>query len=694
MLRVHNGQLVKFRFAFLVNGEFYDPLDQATPVDIYATVSRGNGGTGDIIHSSTSLINSSYRIISITPPSSIVDGYISVTFTFDIAHKLVAGDTVIVYGVGGGYNAQYTITSVPSSTSVIAKAAASAIPDLSTYNDQKAYARLSLKTNSYYDRPSDSEYNFYYKIPETLFGGSYTVSIQCAYNDRTQVIEHHFEVSRSQVGRVGNLVYKKIENGVITLSTDIDHNLLSGDQISISEISTAFDGNYFISSVPASNKFSITTNVSLSNLEQLTTGKYSVINTTGVSKDLTGPTTGATISKRPIFDSLEEYYKTNSVLLIGHSDGIELNQIIKINSIQEASNLLGANTSSPLLRGIHDAFSCGSKSIFIMAAAPMSEYVDDISQRLTDMPIFFSAETNSNLNFYEKYYERLAASYDIAKGLDFIDIIVPLETSMINTGSVDFIAQLALHCYSFNETTGYVQMGIIGSKNNGTKDSDVQLLEQNTRLVNKFTTYSISGEIETDIGRYVIPVYGELTFNHIGFGKSYTSSAAAAFAGMMSSTPVYNGMIRKRIPGAYSVYGSNLSADSLARLDNLGVNTVYRTRKAMRGNPYEVNISNDYTLANKNSSFTKTPQMRLVAMVITEIKAIANDGIGKNAEDKVIAQVKAMLDTLVAIRTIKDYKLQSYGSKTERGTLIFEINLVSSLGLKNINFSIITGPGA
>jgi hypothetical protein len=329
-----------------------------------------------------------------------------------------------------------------------------------------------------------------------------------------------------------------------------------------------------------------------------------------------------------------------------------------------------------------------------MAAAPMSEYIDDISQRLTPMPILFSEETNSNLDFYQKYYERLTVSYDEAKGLDFIDIIVPLEASMINTGSVDFTAQLALHCYSFNDATGYVQIGIIGSKNNGTKDSDVELLEQNIRLVNKFTTYSISGEIESDIGRYVIPVYGELTFNHIGFGRSYTSSAAAAFAGMMSSTPVYNGMIRKRIPGAYSVYGSNLSADSLARLDNLGVNTVYRTRKALRGNPYEVNISNDYTLANKNSSFTKAPQMRLVAMVITEIKAIANDGIGKNAEDKVISQVKSMLDTLVSTRAIKDYKLQSYGSKTERGTLIFEINLVSSLGLKNINFSIITGPGA
>ena len=265
---------------------------------------------------------------------------------------------------------------------------------------------------------------------------------------------------------------------------------------------------------------------------------------------------------------------------------------------------------------------------------------------------------------------------------------------MIETGNVNFIAQLAAHCYNFNDKTGYVQMGIIGSKTNGIKDDDIALLEANSNLVNKFTTYKTDGEIESDIGRYIIPIYGELTFNHIGFGNSYTSSAAAAFAGAMSSNPVYNGMIRKRLSGAYSLYGSNLSSDSLARLDNIGMNVVYRSKKAQRGNPYEVNISNDYTLANSKSSFTKTPQMRLVAMVIAEIKSIANDGIGKNSEDKIITQVKTMLELLVSTRTIKKYDLQSFASKTEMGTLFFQINLVSCLGLKNINFSIITGPGA
>ena len=52
MLRVNNNQLVKFRFGFLIDGDFYDSLDQESAIDIYATVVRGQGAVGDIIHSS------------------------------------------------------------------------------------------------------------------------------------------------------------------------------------------------------------------------------------------------------------------------------------------------------------------------------------------------------------------------------------------------------------------------------------------------------------------------------------------------------------------------------------------------------------------------------------------------------------------------------------------------------------------
>jgi hypothetical protein len=153
-------------------------------------------------------------------------------------------------------------------------------------------------------------------------------------------------------------------------------------------------------------------------------------------------------------------------------------------------------------------------------------------------------------------------------------------------------------------------------------------------------------------------------------------------------------MIRKRVNSAYSLYGANLSGESLSRLDNLGINTVYRSRKANRGNPYEIYISNDYTLANKNSIFSKTPQIRLAAMVINEIKSIGYQSIGKFSNDKIITNVKSMLESILKAKAIRDYDFDAYADRYEKGVLVFDISLVSSLSLKNIKFSVSTGPGA
>lgn len=325
----------------------------------------------------------------------------------------------------------------------------------------------------------------------------------------------------------------------------------------------------------------------------------------------------------------------------------------------------------------------------------MSEYVDHLENRLEVKPYLISSgSTPISLNFYQRYYERLQDTYEVVKNFEFIDIIVPLETSIINTGNVDFITQLASYCDSFHNETGFVQIGIIGSRSNGIKDSDIAVLESNTIFKNKLTIYDENNQISSDIGRFIIPIYGEVSFDHTGFLSTYVGTAAAAFAGTMSNTPVYNGLIRKRINSAYSLYGVNLSSESLSRLDNLGVNTVYRNRKANRGNPYEICISNDYTLAARNSVLSKAPQMRLAAMVINEIKSLGNNVIGKFSYDRIIANVRAMLNTIVAAKAIRDYSMDAYADRLQKGVIIFDISLVSSLNLKNIKFSISTGPGA
>ena len=401
------------------------------------------------------------------------------------------------------------------------------------------------------------------------------------------------------------------------------------------------------------------------------------------------------INYNPSYEQLNRS-NTSTILLIGHADGIQLNYPIKINSIQHAIDLLKADIASPLLRGVLDAYSCGARDIMICAAAPMIEYVEKYDNRLTESNIFTLNEaTPSPQNFYERYYDRLEETYASIISLDFVDIVVPLETSIINTSDVDFISQLANYCSDFHNLTGNVQMGIIGSRSNGIKSSDIPILESNSLFTDKLTIINnITNQITSDKGRYVIPVYGELVYQHPQLKISYTSTAASALAGMLASQPLNKALIRTRIPGAMSLYGGDLTFQEYERLEQLGLNTLYRGKKTRRAVPFEVYLTNEYTMANENSVFSKAAQMKLVSLVVSEIKGISLSNFDMINYDRIISETKLFLLNLKNNNIIFDFSLGIDTSEINSGKLIFEIELVSSLGLKRVNFSLAAGPGA
>jgi hypothetical protein len=401
----------------------------------------------------------------------------------------------------------------------------------------------------------------------------------------------------------------------------------------------------------------------------------------------------ATITYKPSYDDLNQT-NMQSILLIGHADGLELNNPVKINSVQNAIDLLSGNKNSPLLRGVLDAYGAGARNIFICAAAPMSEYVLSVEDRNKAYAVFNGQTLKT---FYEKYYERLIETYSIIKQLDYIDIIVPLEASIIKTGGVDFLSQLVHYCNDFHNETGYVQIGVIGSRGNGISSSDIELIQNSKYLRYKYTTFintTSSTQIASDIGRYVVPVYGEAVFSHLQIDNTYTASVAAAVAGMIAQSQLNMGLTRKRIPGALSLYGVDLNSTQLNTLDSIGINTIYRGTKARRGNVYEVYLTSDYTLSNVNSVFSKLPQMRLTSYVASQVKAYGYDYIGKFGYDKVVTSVTNMLSTLKKNGSIVDYEFKAEQSEQEQGLLILNINLTSSLGLKKINLSLSAGPAA
>jgi hypothetical protein len=198
-----------------------------------------------------------------------------------------------------------------------------------------------------------------------------------------------------------------------------------------------------------------------------------------------------------------------------------------------------------------------------------------------------------------------------------------------------------------------------------------------------------------DIGRYILLYYGEAVFNYPQLSFTYTNSIAAAVAGQLSEWPVYMGLNRKVLKGAYSAFGVPLNAAHVAKLHSSKVNTLVKNNRSRRNIPFQILLSDDKTLAKDGSSFANVPQVRLAAMVINEIILIAESNIGKFAYDTIQEKVNGMFQILKSTTPsiVRDYRFEIFADKKEKGKIYLEIDLISSHALKRISFNILTGPG-
>lgn len=468
-------------------------------------------------------------------------------------------------------------------------------------------------TDAYIEKSNTYEFTFNYRIPSTLFNGTYTVLARTSDSASQLVVTSNFEVK--------------------------------GDPITLSPVIVNSEKSTVINYQPR--------------YAQLSAGN------------------------------------TSTILLIGHANNIELNVPVEIKTVQQAVDLLGADLKSPLLRGVFDAYAAGARDIMICATAPMLEYVEKFYEKNIPTTIFdLENATPSSYTFYQKYYERLEETYSIIKDLDFVDIIVPLETSILKTNGVDFITQLADYCADFHNTTGYVQMGIIGSRSGGVNSVDIDFLEADEIIVDKLTEYNLDNTVLSDNGRFVIPVYGEGVFQHSQLNSSYISNMAAAYAGLLASNPLNRSLIRARVPGLMSLYGSDLSQQDFRRLENIGINTIYRGKKTKRSIPFEVYLTNDYTMAKSNSTLQKAAQMRLVGYVVNMAKDYAYESIGKFGHDVFMDKLSKLLRSMKSDNIILDFSLNRQVAVNDPGKIFVYIELLSALGLKKIDFRIAAGPGA
>jgi len=653
-----HGEVVTFKFIFNSNADFYDPItidpnwqtrnSTATPYygvninDIFITIVRGEYGSGGVVGGPYS-----YNAQSYTPD----------------------------YGV-------------PITTQFLTNA------DVKTALE-----------NNYITRESEGVYSFVYKIPEKLFPGKYTVVLETFVDGTREIRELTFQVRDANSLPQVYITDKQVLNNVVTFTTSANHNLKKLETITISGVDPVLDGLYEIQKIVADNKFNvskITTDMQETKVNPyglvLKEKSYFPVVVTNQAQFSNSSQVNA------IYRTLQPF-QTNSVLLIGHADSntLGINEIKRINSLQEAVDTFNANRNSPLLRAVFDCHAAGCTDIYVMISAPMLEYVEDQTQTNPTMPHLLSSKsaTPTNLNFYQKYYERLEVTYSLAKIFDFIDIVVPVGVSFIRNREVKFVRQLADFCSQMYVDSSSMTIGIIGSRTVGINPEDITAISDPLFLENILKDengndpdYSdLDGNV-LDIGRHVMLFYGEAIFSYPHLSMNYTNSVSAAVAGQLSNWPVYQGMNRQILKGAYAILGSTISSIVAIKLDNSKVNTLIKSNRSRRGVPFQVFISNDRTLAKDGSAFANIPQVRLAAMVINQAIALADSAMGKFSYDIIKEKMTAMFDMLKSSNPsiIRDYRFEMFADKKVKGKIYLEIDLISSHALKRINFNLLAGP--
>jgi hypothetical protein len=405
------------------------------------------------------------------------------------------------------------------------------------------------------------------------------------------------------------------------------------------------------------------------------------------------------LDKKIVVNNFGEYQnmslsETNSILLIGHTDAIEPFSIHRIVSMNDAVNKLRADFESPLLRGVFDAYSSGGRNIYIMSAGKMSEYIKEVERR--NLKVFaddFATpnEFGNTYSFYELYSLKLDVCYNILKDYEFIDIIVPLEASMVDADNVNFVSQLALHCNEVQKNTGEVQIGIIGSRSiTGTSSNVDSLSEKDFEI---YSDVAADGAINADAGKYIILIYGEAVFSYNQLQRTYSGSVAAAYAGALASTRVDYGLTRKKMPAALSVYGNGLTTSQIKILTDKKINCLVNGNRSRRNVPFDVLISGDLTQS-ISENYSDASNVRLVAMIIAEIQSFGSNAIGKFSHDRLIRNVDALLNILKSSDIIRDYYFDAFADRMVKGKIYFNISVVSVRTLRSISFNVGTGKGS
>jgi hypothetical protein len=362
---------------------------------------------------------------------------------------------------------------------------------------------------------------------------------------------------------------------------------------------------------------------------------------------------------------------TDSIMLIGHADADIMYEPYQVVDMREVVNFLGADSTSPLLRGVLEAYNAGCKDIWIYPAAPMSEYEEVISNRLTDV---------EGQNFYERYYDRLTSAYSDLVSWDVNEIIVPIEAVFYDSGNVDFVSQLVTFCADAFATTGVVTLGVIGTRISEPTSSKIDAMAADSRIS------------DMENGNFVMIALGEGLINLPQISTTYISSLAVQTAALISTVSLGRSIAGIKMPFVSSVVGPNYSEAQIEALTQAKINPVVRSKRGKRGATYEAKLLTDNTLGQEGSDFWAMTQMRIVSNCINQIRFYGYSFIGEAGSENLKQAIYYHLDKLRKNNYIRDFSL-NITMEERNSRAVVSIGITPIFGIRNIYFQTEVGPG-
>lgn len=392
-----------------------------------------------------------------------------------------------------------------------------------------------------------------------------------------------------------------------------------------------------------------------------------------------------------MFDSVE--YKnlgrgyTDTLLIIGHGDGYEINDPVEVVDIRKTIADLGADSSSPVLRALLEAYYAGARDIWLCLAAPMDEYVPLQSDRFDDL---FDGK-----NFYEQFHSRLTATYELLVGWEIPSIVVVPDAPLFGSGDTDFVSPLANFCQEKFDLTSSMQIGVIGAS----------LEELNDEIINEITNDDRLTSLG-NAGKWVMPVIGDCILNTIEIPNTYTICPVASVAGKLSSSPWDRGFAYARIPSVIKPSLKDLTKSQIKSLANAKLNPIIRTTRSKRGQVGYTVLATDNTLAEDGSDFWSIAQVRLVSKCNENIKILGNRNLATIGFETFSSDVTKFMSELVLTGVIRDFKIDIRKVVNRRSDLSghkysgfaigadVTLSISPFFGIRDIEFTARVGPGA